>query len=115
LAFLVSYFVLEASLVVSGALRLVRFASKADANSQHRCSTRTAINGLIGRNHRHNFLPNQDRLWRRVVAKVPADAMPPSSVMNSRRLMGAPPQAYGRTLARRCARTSLCITAKIAR
>jgi hypothetical protein len=43
-----------------------------------------------------------------------AAVAPPSSAMNSRRLMGAPPQ-LGRTLPHRCASTPLRITAKIAR
>src|ERR1700730_12941381 len=33
--------------------------------------------------------------------------------MNSRRLMGAPPQGGGRTLPHRCVRTLLCTTAKL--
>jgi hypothetical protein len=35
------------------------------------------------------------------------------SVMNSRRLMGCPPQPGGRTLPHRYADTLLCITAKL--
>ena len=33
--------------------------------------------------------------------------------MNSRRFMGSPPQAGSRTLPHRCARTLLCIAAKL--
>jgi ATP-dependent protease HslVU (ClpYQ) peptidase subunit len=42
-----------------------------------------------------------------------AAAAPPSSVMNSRRLMGSPPQTGGRRLPHRYVKTLLCITAKL--
>jgi hypothetical protein len=42
-----------------------------------------------------------------------AAAAPPSSVMNSRRFMGSPPQAGSRTLPHRCARTLLCSAARL--
>src|SRR5258707_14051836 len=42
-----------------------------------------------------------------------AAAAMPSSVMNSRRFMGCPPQTGGRTLPHRYAKTLLCITAKL--
>jgi hypothetical protein len=39
----------------------------------------------------------------------------PSSVMNERRLIGHPSSGLGPHITRRCGRTPLCITAKIAR
>jgi hypothetical protein len=47
-----------------------------------------------------------------LLCTFPPAATPPSSVMKSRRLMGAPPQARAHIITG-CARTPLCITAKL--
>ena len=56
--------------------------------------------------HRHRRLLRARR-------ERPHAAAPPSSVMNSRRFMGSPPQAGSRTLPHRCARTLLCSAARL--
>jgi hypothetical protein len=58
-------------------------------------------------------LEAQRMIAEKSAASGHASAAPPSSVMNSRRFMGCPPQTGGRRLPYRYVKTLLCITAKL--